>query len=108
MPTFVNVSMVMNNSVAGLLVSWKVDQEVYGSIQHHVITDQNLTCNSTSSSCTLWAAGCGQTHTIRVIASNEAGRSQPSHSVFFITCECRRKSHFCFYYQLTVINHVFT
>lgn len=90
-PTSVNVSMAMNSSVAGLFVSWDVAQEVYGSIQYHVISDQNLTCKSTSSSCTLWAAGCGETHTILVTASNEAGPSLPSSPVFFITCECKRK-----------------
>lgn len=87
-PTAVNVSMAMNNTVAGLFVSWDVDQELYGSIQYHVISDQNLTCNSISSSCTLWVAGCGQTHSIQVTASNEAGPSQPSNPVFFTTCAC--------------------
>uniref|UniRef100_H2SS69 Fibronectin type III domain containing 7 n=1 Tax=Takifugu rubripes TaxID=31033 RepID=H2SS69_TAKRU len=60
--------------------------ELYGSVQYHVISDQNLTCNSTSSSCTLWVADCGQTHSIQVTASNEAGPSQPSNPVFFTTC----------------------
>lgn len=79
--------MAMNNSVAGLSVSWELDQDVYGSIQYHVMSDQNLTCNSTSSSCTLSAVGCGETHTIQVTASNEAGPSYPSSPVVFITCE---------------------
>lgn len=89
-PTSVNVSMAMNSSIAGLLVSWNVAQEVYGFIQYHVISDQNLTCKSTSSSCTLWAVRCGETHTMQVIALNEAGPSQPSSPLFFVTCECKR------------------
>lgn len=89
-PTSVNVSMAMNRSLAGLFVSWDAHQGAYGSIQYHVISDQNLTCNSTSSSCTLWAAGCGETHSIQVTASNKAGPSQPSSPVIFITCECKR------------------
>ncbi|XP_056895333.1 fibronectin type III domain-containing protein 7-like, partial [Takifugu flavidus] len=87
-PTAANVSMAMNKSVAGLFVSWDVDQELYGSVQYHVISDQNLTCNSTSSSCTLWVADCGQTHSIQITASNEAGPSQPSNPVFFTTYPC--------------------
>lgn len=82
--------MAMNSSIAGLLVSWNVAQEVYGPIQYHVISDQNLTCQSTSSSCTLWAVRCGETHTMQVIALNEAGPSQPSSPLFFVTCECKR------------------
>lgn len=89
-PTFVNASMVMNSTVAGLFVSWDVAQDVYGSIQYQVISDQNLTCSSTSGSCTLWAAGCGETHAIQVTAANEAGPSQPSSPVLFITRECQR------------------
>lgn len=93
--------MAMNSSIAGLLVSWDVAQEVYGSIQYHVISDQNLTCKSTSSSCTLWAAGCGETHTMQVSASNKAGPSQPSSPVFFITCES--KGNLGIYELLTMI-----
>ncbi|KAK9519813.1 hypothetical protein VZT92_022518 [Zoarces viviparus] len=69
-PYWANVSMVMSNGVAGLSVSWELDQEVYGSIQHHVMSDQNLTCNSTSSSCTLQPVVCGDVRTILVTASN--------------------------------------
>ncbi|XP_070765571.1 fibronectin type III domain-containing protein 7-like [Enoplosus armatus] len=91
-PSSVNVSVVMSDSVAGLSVSWELDQEVYGSIQYHVMSDQNLTCNSTSSSCTLSAVGCGEVHTIQVTASNEAGPSFPSSPVVFITFPCPPES----------------
>ncbi|XP_044056308.1 fibronectin type III domain-containing protein 7-like [Siniperca chuatsi] len=91
-PSSVNVSVVMSNSVAGLSVSWELNQEVYGSIQYHVMSDQNLTCNSTSSSCTLSAVGCGEVHTIQVTASNEAGPSFPSSPVVFITFPCPPES----------------
>lgn len=80
----------MSNGVAGLSVSWELDQEVYGSIEYHVTSDQNLTCNATSGSCTLPAVSCGDAHTIQVTASNEAGPSYPSIPVVFITCEWSR------------------
>lgn len=79
--------MAMNNSVAGLSVSWELDQDVYGSTEYHVTSDQNLTCNSTSSSCTLWSVHCGKVHTIQVTACNEAGPSYPSSPVVFIACK---------------------
>lgn len=83
----VNVSVVMNGSVAGLLVSWELDQEVYGPIEYNVMSDLNLMCKTTSSSCTLSVVGCGEVHTIQVTASNEAGPSYPSSPAVFITCE---------------------
>uniref|UniRef100_A0A665VBB9 Fibronectin type III domain containing 7 n=1 Tax=Echeneis naucrates TaxID=173247 RepID=A0A665VBB9_ECHNA len=52
-----------------------LDQEVYGSIEYFVTSDQNLTCNATSSSCTLSPVGCGEVHIIQVIGSNDAGPS---------------------------------
>uniref|UniRef100_A0A3Q1JNA5 Fibronectin type-III domain-containing protein n=1 Tax=Anabas testudineus TaxID=64144 RepID=A0A3Q1JNA5_ANATE len=52
--------------------------EVYGSIQYLVTSDQNLTCNSTSSSCILSPAQCGEVHTIQVTAINDAGSGYPS------------------------------
>uniref|UniRef100_A0A3Q3M673 Fibronectin type III domain-containing protein 7-like n=1 Tax=Mastacembelus armatus TaxID=205130 RepID=A0A3Q3M673_9TELE len=61
------------NAVAGLSVSWKLNQEVYGSIQYSVMSNQNLTCNATSSSCTLSPVNCGEVHIIQVTASNKAG-----------------------------------
>lgn len=88
-PSSVIVSMAMNNSAPGLSVSWELDQEVYGSVQYHVTNNQNLTCNSTSSSCTMSPVGCGEIHTIQVTALNEAGPSYPSSPVVFITCEWR-------------------
>lgn len=88
-PSSVIVSMAMNSSVPGLSVSWELDQEVYGSVQYHVTSDQNLTCNSTTSSCTMSAVGCGEIHAIQVSAWNEAGPSHPSSPVVFITCEWR-------------------
>lgn len=87
MPSSVTVSMVMNNTVAGLSVSWELDQGVYGSINYHVMSDQNLTCNSTSRSCTLSPVGCGEVHKVQVTACNEAGPSYPSSPVVFVTCE---------------------
>ncbi|XP_010783735.1 fibronectin type III domain-containing protein 7-like, partial [Notothenia coriiceps] len=65
MPSIANVSMVMNNGLAGISVSWERDEGVFGSLQYHVMSDQNLTCNSTSSSCTLSPVGCGEVHTVR-------------------------------------------
>ncbi|XP_051233612.1 fibronectin type III domain-containing protein 7-like isoform X2 [Dicentrarchus labrax] len=91
-PSIVSVSMVMNNTVAGLSVSWELDANVYGSIQYHVMSDQNLTCNSTSSSCTLSPVGCGEVHTIQITASNEAGPSYPSIPEVFITYPCPPES----------------
>ncbi|KAM7387686.1 hypothetical protein PAMP_023908 [Pampus punctatissimus] len=82
----------MNNSVSRLFVSWELDQEVYGSIQYHVMSDQNLTCYATSSSCTLSPVGCGQIHTIQVIASNDAGSSYPSSPEVFISFPCPPES----------------
>lgn len=86
-PSSVNVSVVWSNDMAGLSVSWELETEVYGPIEYHVMSDQNLTCNSTSSSCTLAPVGCGQVHVIQVTASNEAGPSFPSSPEVFITCE---------------------
>uniref|UniRef100_A0A3P8T914 Fibronectin type-III domain-containing protein n=1 Tax=Amphiprion percula TaxID=161767 RepID=A0A3P8T914_AMPPE len=81
-----------NNHVAGLSVSWNIDQVVHGPIMYHVMSDQNLTCNSTSSSCTLPAVGCGEVHTIQVTASNEAGPGHPSSPEVFITFPCPPQS----------------
>lgn len=86
-PSSLNISMLMNNSVSGLSVSWELNPEVHGSIQYHVMSDQDLTCNSTSSSCLLVAVGCGEIHMVQVTASNEAGPGYPSTPVVFITCE---------------------
>lgn len=86
-PSSVNVSMAMTSGGAGLSVSWELGQVVHGSIFYHVMSDQGLTCNSSSSSCVLSVVGCGELHTIQVIASNEAGPSYPSSPVPFITCK---------------------
>ncbi|XP_078025253.1 fibronectin type III domain-containing protein 7-like [Epinephelus lanceolatus] len=91
-PYSVSVSLVMSNSVAGLSVSWELDQQVYGHIEYHVMSDQNLTCNSTSSPCTLSAVGCGEVHTIQVTACNPAGPSLPSNPVVFVTFPCPPES----------------
>uniref|UniRef100_UPI0037E7605E fibronectin type III domain-containing protein 7-like n=1 Tax=Semicossyphus pulcher TaxID=241346 RepID=UPI0037E7605E len=91
-PSSVNVSMVMSNGEAGLSVSWELDQEVYGSIEYHVMSDRGLQCNSTSSSCILSPVGCGEAHSIEVTASNEAGPGYPSNPVVFITYPCPPES----------------
>ncbi|KAM8745305.1 fibronectin type III domain-containing protein 7-like [Acanthopagrus schlegelii] len=91
-PSSVSVSMVMNNTVAGLSVSWQLDQGVYGSISYHVMSDHNLTCNSTSTSCTLSPVGCGEVHKVQVTARNEAGPSYPSSPVVFVTYPCPPQS----------------
>uniref|UniRef100_A0A3Q3EFW8 Fibronectin type-III domain-containing protein n=1 Tax=Labrus bergylta TaxID=56723 RepID=A0A3Q3EFW8_9LABR len=41
-PASVNVSMEMSNDVAGLSVSWELDQDVYGSIEYQATSDGNL------------------------------------------------------------------
>ncbi|XP_043985936.1 fibronectin type III domain-containing protein 7-like [Gambusia affinis] len=91
-PSSVNVSVVRSNSLAGLAVSWKLSQNVYDTVDYHVTSDQNLNCNSTSSSCTLSPVGCGQVHTVYVTASNKAGPSHPSSPVVFITFPCPPES----------------
>ncbi|KAM8873743.1 fibronectin type III domain-containing protein 7-like [Spinachia spinachia] len=91
-PSCANVSMVKSNGGTGLSVSWELNQEVVGSIQYHVMSDQNLTCNSTSNSCTLLPILCGEVHTIRVTASSDAGLSLPSGPVLFTTFPCQPDS----------------
>ncbi|XP_026179406.1 fibronectin type III domain-containing protein 7-like [Mastacembelus armatus] len=91
-PSSVNVSVVISNAVAGLSVSWKLNQEVYGSIQYSVMSNQNLTCNATSSSCTLSPVNCGEVHIIQVTASNKAGPSLPSSPKVFTTFPCPPES----------------
>ncbi|XP_060890479.1 fibronectin type III domain-containing protein 7-like [Labrus mixtus] len=91
-PASVNVSMVMSNDVAGLSVSWELDQDVYGSIEYRATSDGNLECNSTSSSCILSAVSCGEVHSIQVTASNEAGPGYPTNPVLFITYPCPPES----------------
>ncbi|KAJ4921779.1 hypothetical protein JOQ06_026200 [Pogonophryne albipinna] len=59
---------------------------------YHVMSDQNPTCNSPSSSCTLSPVGCGEVHTVRVSTSDEAGPSDPSDPVVFITFPCPPQS----------------
>ncbi|XP_077574046.1 fibronectin type III domain-containing protein 7-like [Stigmatopora nigra] len=92
MPSSVDVSVTMNSDKAELCVSWQLNQEVYGNIEYYVISDQSLTCNTTSSPCMLSPVGCGQVHTIQVVASNDAGPSSPSDPVEFITFPCPPKS----------------
>lgn len=89
-PSSVNVSLERSNGVAGLSVSWEYVQDVNGSIEYFVTSNQNRNCSSTSSSCTLSPVGCGEVHLIQVTASNEAGPSFPSSPVLFITCEYSR------------------
>ncbi|XP_034558223.1 fibronectin type III domain-containing protein 7-like isoform X2 [Notolabrus celidotus] len=91
-PSSVNVSMVMSNGVAGLTVSWELDQEVHGSIEYNVMSDQNLECNSTSSSCVLSPVSCGEVHSIQVTPSNEAGPGFPTYPTMFITYPCPPES----------------
>ncbi|KAM4629308.1 fibronectin type III domain-containing protein 7-like [Polymixia lowei] len=85
-PASVNVSVVMTNDMAGLSVSWDLEQQVYGSIHYHVTGDRNQQCNSTSSPCTISPAACGEIHTIQVTASNEAGPSYPSEVFIVFPC----------------------
>nr|XP_061832451.1 uncharacterized protein LOC133616849 [Nerophis lumbriciformis] len=92
MPVSINVSVVMADDLAGLSVSWELDQLVYGHIEYHVISDQNRTCNSTSSLCILSPVGCGEMHTIQVTASNEAGPGHPSMPFDFVTFPCPPES----------------
>ena len=89
-PSTFNVSVVMVNGVAELSVSWEAGPDVHGPVEYLVTSDQNLTCNSTSSSCILSPVSCGEVHTIQVTASNEAGPSPPSHPEVFITCKQQR------------------
>ncbi|KAM6922050.1 fibronectin type III domain-containing protein 7-like [Xenentodon cancila] len=91
-PSSVSVSVVKNNYVAGLSVSWEVDSQLQGPVHYHVMSDQNLACNATSSSCWLSVVGCGEVHSIQVTASNEAGPSSPSAPVVFITFPCSPRS----------------
>ncbi|XP_071760127.1 fibronectin type III domain-containing protein 7-like [Centroberyx gerrardi] len=91
-PASVNVSVVLDNEVAGLSVSWDLGQDVHGVLQYLVTSDQNLRCNSTSSPCTLSPVGCGETHTIQVTATNEAGPGYPSSPVVFTTFPCPPES----------------
>ncbi|XP_061594974.1 fibronectin type III domain-containing protein 7-like [Cololabis saira] len=91
-PSSVNVSVLRNNDVAGLSVSWEVDPELHGPIHYVVMSDQNLTCNTSSGSCRLSAVGCGEVHTIQVTAWNQAGPSCPSTPVVFITFPCPPES----------------
>ncbi|XP_068599957.1 fibronectin type III domain-containing protein 7-like [Brachionichthys hirsutus] len=86
-PSSVSASVASGN-MAGLSVSWELNLDVDGSIQYHVMTNQNLTCNSTSNSCVLWGISCGEIHTIYVTAINEAGPSYPSSPLVFVTYPC--------------------
>ncbi|XP_057697330.1 fibronectin type III domain-containing protein 7-like [Corythoichthys intestinalis] len=92
MPSSVDVSVTMNNDQAELSVSWELNQEVYSNIEYYVTSDESLTCNTTSSPCTLSPVGCGEVYTIQVIAFNDAGPSYPSYPVEFITFPCPPKS----------------
>ncbi|KAM3876349.1 fibronectin type III domain-containing protein 7-like [Diretmus argenteus] len=91
-PASVNVSIVTNNGTAGFSVSWFLDQEVYRTIQYLVTSDRNLECTSTSSPCTLSPVACGETYTIQVTASNEAGPSYPSYPVVVSPFPCPPES----------------
>ncbi|XP_076010519.1 fibronectin type III domain-containing protein 7-like [Genypterus blacodes] len=91
-PSGVNVSMVTLNGVGEVSVSWQLEQGVYGTIDYLVTSDSNLTCNTTSNSCSLSPVACGEVHTIQVTASNDAGPSIPSNSVVFITIPCPPES----------------
>ncbi|XP_038150998.1 fibronectin type III domain-containing protein 7-like [Cyprinodon tularosa] len=92
LPASVSVLVVKSDIMIGLSVSWDLNGDDDGSIEYHVTSDQGLNCNSTSSSCTLSPVGCGEVHTIQIIASNEAGPSLPSSPVVFITFPCPPES----------------
>ncbi|XP_061636568.1 fibronectin type III domain-containing protein 7-like isoform X2 [Phyllopteryx taeniolatus] len=92
MPASVDVSVVMSADQAVLSVSCESNQEAYGNIEYYVMSDQNLTCNTTSSPCLLSPVGCGEVHIIQVIASNDAGPGYPSSPVEFITFPCTPES----------------
>ncbi|XP_047443577.1 fibronectin type III domain-containing protein 7-like [Mugil cephalus] len=91
-PISINVSVVVIHKVPGLSVSWELGQAVQGSIEYNVVSDQDLSCNTTSTSCNLPVVGCGEVHTIQVTASNEAGPSYPSSPLVFITFPCAPES----------------
>ncbi|XP_035503135.1 fibronectin type III domain-containing protein 7-like [Scophthalmus maximus] len=91
-PSLVNVSVAMGDGVAELSVSWELDPGAHGPVEYLVWSDQNLTCNSTSSSCSLSPVGCGEVHAIQVTASNVAGPSYPSSPRVFITFPCPPES----------------
>ncbi|XP_077390569.1 fibronectin type III domain-containing protein 7 [Festucalex cinctus] len=91
-PASVEVSVVMIVDQPVLSVSWELNQEVYGNIEYYVMSDQNLTFNTTSSPFNLSPVGCGEVHTIQVISSNVAGPGYPSIPVEFITFPCPPKS----------------
>ncbi|XP_061681223.1 fibronectin type III domain-containing protein 7-like [Syngnathoides biaculeatus] len=91
MPASIDVSVVMSADQAILSVSWELNQ-VYGNVEYYVISDQNLTCNTTSSLCILSPVACGEVHTIQVLASNDAGPGYPSSPVEFITFPCAPES----------------
>lgn len=85
-PSSVSMSVLICKGVARLSVSWTLSQEVYGSIQYLVTSDQNLTCNSISTSCTLSPAKCGEIYVIQVTAFNDAGSGNASSPSVFTTC----------------------
>ncbi|KAG7514046.1 hypothetical protein JOB18_023639 [Solea senegalensis] len=91
-PSSVSVSMVTSNNVTELSVSWAIDPDVYGSVDYFVTSNHNLSCNSTSSPCSLSPVSCGEVHTIQVTASNEAGPSYPSDPEVFVTFPCPPES----------------
>ncbi|XP_028299544.1 fibronectin type III domain-containing protein 7-like [Gouania willdenowi] len=91
-PSSVNVSMVMINGTGKLSVSWELNQELFGLTEYHVTSDQGLTCNTTSHTCSISPAGCGEVHIIQVTASNVAGPGSPSAPVVFITVPCPPES----------------
>ncbi|XP_053719565.1 fibronectin type III domain-containing protein 7-like [Synchiropus splendidus] len=79
-PSGINISVVQpHGGPAGLLVSWEHLEDLHGSVQYWVSSDQNLTCDSVDSdSCILSPLDCGQVHNIHVVASNPSGSSLPS------------------------------
>ncbi|XP_012733487.2 fibronectin type III domain-containing protein 7 [Fundulus heteroclitus] len=91
-PSSVKVLVVMSNNVAGLAVSWELNEDVHGTVEYQATSDQNLNCSGSSSSCTLSPVGCGEVHTVHVTASNQAGPSHPSSPVGFVTFPCPPES----------------
>ncbi|XP_062412452.1 fibronectin type III domain-containing protein 7-like [Sardina pilchardus] len=76
---------VLWDEEARLQVSWSASQ---GASEHVAVSSEGLNCSSSSSSCFLSPLSCGETHTITLTASNQAGPSLPSDPVEFVSIPC--------------------
>lgn len=87
-PDSVVVVMTTTNDQPSLFVSWTMDPDVYGELQYNVTSDLGQSSSSYVVFTLLWPVGCGETHTVTVIAINDAGPSIASISATFITVPC--------------------